>query len=277
MSTRRLTAWALAVVAIVLAVQLLTRARAPSSGPPVDPPSRLAVGVPADATQNSPPAAQNGRAARVPEPAAAADAAATPPAGAEVPPAAADSSRRFVFDCGNGVTFAVRIVPGEATLFSPQALGAEVIRLPQAAAASGARYAANGVSYWNKGGLATFEIRERTFADCTSNPGAAQTAEARRRGATFRAHGNNPAWLLEITSDNIELAVERDTRRLEFPYRAPAVAGTRTTYRSFVGTQELVVVIDALRCNDTTTGEQFESAVTVTFEGAALYGCGWAP
>jgi uncharacterized membrane protein len=272
-----LTVWALAVVAIVLAVQLITRARAPSSGPPVDPPSPLAVGVPAGAAQDSPPAAQNGRAARVPEPAAPADAVATPPANADSPPAAADGSRRFMFDCGNGVTFAVRIVPGEATLFSPQALGAEVIRLPQAAAASGARYAANGVSYWNKGGLATFEIRERTFADCTSNPGAAQTAEARRRGATFRAHGNNPAWLLEITSDNIELALERDTRRLEFPYRAPAVAGTRTTYRSFVGTEALVVVIDALRCNDTLSGEQFESTVTVMFEGATLYGCGRAP
>ena len=91
-------------------------------------------------------------------------------------PAAPDGSRRFMFDCGNGVTFAVRVVPGEATLFSPQALGAEVIRLPQVAAVSGAHYAAGGVSYWNKGGLATFEIRERTFADCTSNPGAAHIA-----------------------------------------------------------------------------------------------------
>lgn len=276
MSTRRLTAWALAVVAIVLAVQLLTRARAPSEEPPVDSPPRLAVEGPADVTQDAPPVARTAPAVRAPEPPAA-DAVATPPADAEVPPAAADGSRRFMFDCGNGVTFAVRIVPGEATLFSPQALGAEVIRLPQAAAASGARYAANGVSYWNKGGLATFEIRERTFADCTSNPGAAQTAEARRRGATFRAHGNNPAWLLEITSDNIELALERDTRRLEFPYRAPAVAGRRTTYRSFVGTEALVVVIDALRCNDTLSGEQFESTVTVMFEGATLYGCGRAP
>ena len=56
-------------------------------------------------------------------------------------PAAPDGSRRFMFDCGNGVTFAVRTVPGEATLFSPQVLGGEVIRLPQVAAASGARYA----------------------------------------------------------------------------------------------------------------------------------------
>lgn len=266
------------MVAVVLAVQLLTRARVPSEEPPVDSPSRLARAVPADETQDLPAPRAEIAAERAPEPAAAVDVVDSPPAGAvDAPRATADGVRRFMFDCGNGVTFAVRVVPGEATLFSPQALGAEVIRLPQVAAASGARYAASGVSYWNKGGLATFEIRERTFADCTSNPGAAQTAEARRRGATFRAHGNAPGWLLEITSDGIELAMERDTRRLQFPYRAPAVAGTRTTYRSFVGTQELVVAIDALPCNDTLSGEQFESTATVTFEGTTLYGCGRAP
>ena len=175
------------------------------------------------------------------------------------------------------MTFAVRTVPGEATLFSPQVLGGEVIRLPQVAAASGARYAEGGVSYSSRGGLATFEIRERTFADCTSNPGAAQTAEARRRGATFRAHGNQPNWILEISQDGIELAMELGARRVEFPYRAPIVTGTRTTYRSFVGTQALVVVIDAIRCNDSVSGEQLESTATVTFEGTTLFGCGRAP
>jgi len=182
-----------------------------------------------------------------------------------------------MFDCGNGVTFAVRTVPGEATLFSRQALGAEVIRLPQVAATTGVRYADGSVSYTSRGGLATFEIRERTFADCTSNPGAAETAEARRRGATFRAYGHQPNWLLEISRDSIELATELGARRVEFPYRAPTVAGTRTTYRSFVGTQELVVVIDAIRCNDSVSGEQLESTATVIFEGTTLFGCGRAP
>ena len=281
MRTKRLTVWTLAVVAVVLAVQLLTRTRAPREAAHVDSPPRPPVVAPADETlvaqaRAPPPRAQAPSAQREPEPAIV-DPIGAPRAAPDAPPAAGDGSRRFMFDCGNGVTFGVRVVPGEATLFSPQALGAEVIRLPQVAAASGAHYAGGGVSYWSKGGLATFEIRERTFADCTSNPGAAQTAEARRRGATFRAHGNAPAWLLEITSDSIELALERDTRRLEFPYRAPIVAGTSTTYRSFVGTQELVVVIDALPCNDTRSGERFESTVTVTFESGTLYGCGRAP
>jgi uncharacterized membrane protein/membrane-bound inhibitor of C-type lysozyme len=277
MSTKRLTVGALALAAIVLAVQFLTPARAPREESHDDSPPRLALAVPADETQvpQATPPARVARTERAREPAAA-DVRA-PPAAADAPPAAADGSRRFIFDCGNGVTFAVRTVPGEATLFSPKALGAEVVTLPQVAAASGARYAEGGVSYSSKNGLATFEIRERTFAACTSNPGAAQTAEARRRGATFRAHGNAPNWLLEVSLESIQLATEAGASPTEFPYRAPTVAGTQTTYRSFVGTQELVVVIDAIPCNDTVSGERFESTATVTFEGTMLYGCGRAP
>ncbi len=42
------------------------------------------------------------------------------------------------------------------------------------------------------------------------------------------------------------------------------VAGARTTYRSFAGTQELVVAIDRMPCNDTMSGELFDNTVAVT-------------
>jgi putative lipoprotein len=190
---------------------------------------------------------------------------------------AADGSRRFMFDCGNGVFFAVRTVSGEATLFSPQALGNEVITLPQSEAASGARYAAGDVVFSSKGGLATFEIRERTFADCTSNPGGATTAEARRRGVTFRALGNEPPWVLEISPQALTVTTEYGAKRTEFPHREPTIAATRTTYRSFLGLQELVVTIDPMPCNDTMSGEPFDNTVALTYEGTTLYGCGRTP
>ena len=52
------------------------------------------------------------------------------------------------------------------------------------------------------------------------------------------------------------------------------VAGARTTYRSFAGTQELVVAIDRMPCNDTMSGELFDNTVAVTLESTTLYGCG---
>lgn len=284
---KRVAAMSAAAVVVVLAVQVLTHERAPSEQPALDSPPRLAL--PADETRasQSSPAPASAPVERALDPAAATEIVDTPLPAADAPLAIADapladpafgdgSWRRFIFDCGNGVIFAVRVVQGEAALISPQALGAEIIWLPQVDA-SGARYAENGVSFSRQGGLATFEIRERTFADCTSNPGAAETAEARRRRATFFAHGNGPTWLLAISPDSIDLAKDVGTGRAQFPYRAPTVASTRTTYRSFVGTQELLVFIDAIPCHDTLSGERFEATVTVTVEGMTLYGCGRAP
>ena len=128
--------------------------------------------------------------------------------------------------------------------------------------------------FWSHGGVATFEIRGQSFVDCTSNPGAARSAEARRREVTFRAFGNEPSWVLEISPQQLTLTTELGQRRTEFPYRDPARAGARTTYRSFAGTQELVVAIDRMRCNDTMSGELFDYTVAVTFESTTLYGCG---
>ena len=281
MNIERITAWSVAAIALVLAMQLLLRSEPPTPAvvsPEIEQPAR------GSSPERAPPRSAETELAAARGSAATADEPREPIVLADVSPRPADDgSRRFVFDCGDGVTFAVRTVPGEATLFSPQALGAEVITVPEVAAvagsdaASGTRYADGEVSYSSKGGLATFEIRDRTFADCTSNPGAAQTAEARRRGATFRARGNEPSWLLDISRDRIELATDLGTRRVDFPYREPTVVGTRTTYRTFVGTQELVVVIERTQCNDTMSGEPFEASVTVTFENDTLYGCGQTP
>jgi len=199
-----------------------------------------------------------------------------PNVASDEPPLAAapDGARRFMFDCGNGVIFAVRTVPGEATVFSPQILGADSLTLPQTEVASGARYAAGASVFWSRGGVATFEIRGQSFVDCTSNPGAARSAESRSRGATFRALGNEPSWVLEISPQQLTLTTELGTRRTEFPHRDPMVAGARTIYRSFAGTQELVVAIDRVPCNDTMSGELFDNTVAVTLESTTLYGCG---
>lgn len=167
---KRVTVFVVVAVAVVLAVQVLLR-----EGPPrslVVPPS---MKLPAldDIRERERPQAAPAAAERREDVSAAA------PATPDDPPAAADGSRRVIYDCGNGVLFAVRAVPGEVTVVSPQALGGEVITLPQVDAASGARYAVGGVSYWNERGLATFELRERTFADCTSSPSTEYRATTR--------------------------------------------------------------------------------------------------
>jgi putative lipoprotein len=266
-----------AVVAVIVAAAMLVRRTDPVGTPVV-------VGVLEQAPLPLPTGPRAGleelqRQVRLPQEPAGEQQVAEPAATASeetAPAAATDGSRRFVFDCGSGITFAVRTVPGEASVRSAQILGADVVTLPQAEASAGARYTDGASLYWSRGGLATFEIRGRSFADCTSSPGAAPSAEARGRGTTFRALGNEPSWILEISPQQLTVITELGERRTEFPYRDPAVAGARTTYRSFVGTQELVVAIDRVPCSDTMSGELFDNTVTVTFEGATLYGCGRA-
>ena len=275
---KRLTVWGAALAVIVVAVQLVMRVG------PGDAPDVVAVLEQAPLPLPTGPREtlkELQRQIRLPqEPPGDEGAPKPPPAVAPGEPelaAAPDGSRRFMFDCGNGVIFGVRTVPGEATVFSPQILGADSLTLPQTEVASGARYAAGDSVFWSKGGVATFEVRGRSFVDCTSNPGAARSAEALRRGATFRALGHSPSWVLEIAPQQLTLTTELGQRRTEFPYREPMTVGARTTYRSFAGTQELVVFIDRSPCNDTLSGELFDNTVAVTFEGATLYGCGLVP
>ena len=271
---KRISLWGLIIVAIVLAAQLFWRGRPQPSEDVSQPPREqlLAVDPPAEPPPNAEP---------VDGPAALEDVASTQPSlpsaletfAAEGP----DGSRRFLFDCGAGGVFAARVLGEEATVFSPSVLGTDVLTLTQTEAASGVRYAAGDAVFWNKGSVATFEVRGRTSSDCVSEPGLVAEGEARRRGATFRALGNEPSWVLEITPQLFELRTELGTRRSDFPYRAPTVAGARTTYRSFASTGELVVVIDRVPCNDTMSGELFAYTVVVTFEGATMYGCGRNP
>lgn len=267
--TKRIALLAAAIAVLVLLVQVFLRATpAPVEPAPRAelPPRSLATELPVTApvdVRGSPARA----ASAVPEPV---------DVEASAPPAP-DGSRRFAFFCADGNWFAVRVLDGEASVFSPSALGADMLTLTRTDTAVGARYASQDAVYWNKGDAATFELRGRVYADCAADAGRAREAEARSRGAIFRAIGNEPPWVLEISPLTLTLTSEGGRRSSEFPRREPTVVGPRTTYRSFVGTSELVVVLDRAPCNDSLSGELFDATVAVTFEGATSYGCGRAP
>ena len=267
---KRISLWGAGLLVIVLAAQFLLRDRSPPESaprteppretfPPVDPPQAPTPGPP-----SAEPAPPEAVARNVPARSEAQSPAATAP----------DGPRRFMYNCGDGQWFGARVGDRRATVFSLDDLDPRALTLPQTEAASGSRYAAGDAVFWTSGDVATFEIRGQFYADCVADSSWSAEAEARRRGVTFRARGNEPSWLLEITPQLLVLAA---TRRAEFAYRAPTIAGARSTYRTFAGTQELVVVIDRIACNDSMGGELFDNTVAVTFEGTTVYGCGRVP
>jgi putative lipoprotein len=192
---------------------------------------------------------------------------------AEQAETAPELGRTFVFDCDGDVSFTARFGPGEMALWAPESLGATYQVLSIARSGSGARYEDGDTVFWNEGDLATIEIAGQRFVDCRSNPRKAPWADAKRRGATFRALGNEPAWYVEIFPERFAIVTELGTKRTELVHAGAAVEGSRTTYRASAG-GDAIVVIDRRTCADTMSGEGFDAAATVTFENRTLRGCG---
>ena len=186
--------------------------------------------------------------------------------------AAPEVGRTFVFECAGDLSFIVRTGPGEVAVWAPSSLGGRYAVLSQSRTASGARYEEGDFVFWNKGDLATFELAGQTYEDCASNPRQVPWADAARRGAIFRALGNEPSWNLEVHRDRLVLVTDLGTETAEFPYSDPIVEGARTTYRSAGG--ELVAVVERQACVDTMSGEGFEASATLTLTGGTLRGCG---
>ena len=183
-------------------------------------------------------------------------------------------ARTLVYDCDGDVSFTVRAGPGEVALWAPEELGGTYQVLSLARSGSGARYVEGDTVFWNTGNLATIEIAGQRFVDCRSNPSKALWADAKRRGATFRALGNEPAWYIEIFADRLVFGTQPGTKRMELKYTEPIIEGTRRTYRASGDGYEGTVVIDRRGCVDTMSGEGFEAAATVSFENITLRGCG---
>jgi putative lipoprotein len=188
--------------------------------------------------------------------------------------AAPEVGRTFVFDCDGDVSFTMRTGPGEIALWAPASLGGTYQVLSLTPAASGARYQEDDTVFWSRGDLATIEISGGRYVDCRSNPSKVPWADAARRGATFRALGNEPSWYVEIFPERLAIVTELGANRVELPHGGPVADSARTTYRAAAEGREATVVVERRACADTMSGEAFEAAATVRLEDRTLTGCG---
>jgi uncharacterized membrane protein len=99
---------------------------------------------------------------------------------------------------------------------------------------------------------------------------------AKLRGVAFRAIGQEPGWLLEITNgEEILLVTDYGKNKNAFSYVEPQEdkAARKTV---FPVDDSISVLIEGKPCSDTMSGESFEATVTVTQGEKALRGCGRA-
>lgn len=196
-------------------------------------------------------------------------------AGRGLAAATGERAQTLVYECPDGAELVVRVQGERAWVLAP----AGTVELAQVRAASGAKYESADALYWSKGEEALLTVRGETHRDCRNNRRRAVWEDARLRGVDFRAVGNEPGWLVEVSGGgNIRYVGDYGETTLELEARAPMEnkGGRRMRYTADDGSHRMMVLIEGERCTDTMSGEVFPDRVTVILDGRTLRGCGRA-
>jgi len=101
--------------------------------------------------------------------------------------------------------------------------------------------------------------------------------KAKLRGVAFRAIGQEPGWLLEITNgEEILLVTDYGSTHTSLPYVEPVVYQDERRTQYVVDAYDTIVEIRGEPCTDIMSGESFEVSVTLFLEEKELHGCGRA-
>jgi len=101
--------------------------------------------------------------------------------------------------------------------------------------------------------------------------------KAKLRGVAFRAIGQEPGWLLEIT-DGVEILLVTDygETRTSLPYVEPLVYQEERRTQFVLDAANTIVEIRRVPCQDLMSGEEFEVTVSIKQTDRELHGCGRA-
>ena len=101
--------------------------------------------------------------------------------------------------------------------------------------------------------------------------------KAKLRGVAFRAIGQEPGWLLEITNgEEILLVTDYGQSRNSYPYVEPVVYQEERRTQFVLESYGVTVEIRGERCTDVMSGEEFEVSVSIIMTDRRLEGCGRA-
>jgi putative lipoprotein len=182
-----------------------------------------------------------------------------------------------VWKCADGTAIQTR------NLTSPPAVtlrvGAETRSLPQVRAASGVRYEDATMLFWTKGDSAAIQRKPGNATECRENRALSLLEDARVRGITFRAVGNEPGWLLEIGPENRVMFEDGyGSMRVVFQSLTPRnnTQPGVTIYENTSSAYRMKITLRQQICADTMSDETFTHTVDIEVEGAKRRGCGRA-
>jgi putative lipoprotein len=207
--------------------------------------------------------------------------AAAGPDGTEVPVAGREEGSETaprgghaaVFECPGGSRFLVRYEGGLAWLENP---AGHTVRLERQPSASGAKFAADGLTVWSKGEEAMIEAGGERHMGCRRNRAASAWEQARLDGVRFRALGNEPGWILEIDEDSgIDLVTDYGQTRLRFDRLSRSGSAAEGTIRYEArGDDQVIVVLTFVTCHDDMSGQSYPIRAELRLGGRTYRGCG---
>ncbi len=198
--------------------------------------------------------------------------AACAPVGDRAPEVAAEPST-VVYQCDGMQVMAAFNGPA-ATLWLPD--GTHL--LTATPAASGVRYEGDGLLFWTKGQTSALLDRPgEVSVVCEPGPPPSWRGVV-EAGATFRAIGQEPGWLLDLYPDGrLHLRADYGTLQVYAPVPEPRVEGDTMTYETRTDSNApLRVEIIDQPCRDGMSGHPFPKTVRVTLDGTSWQGCGMA-
>jgi heat shock protein HslJ len=94
---------------------------------------------------------------------------------------------------------------------------------------------------------------------------------------SYRARGNEPSWLLELSAERMALVTDFGAKRTVAPRPAAQRTATYTRYAARAGAADLTATIFERICRDSMTGMPYPDAVEVVFGDRKFAGCGGEP
>ena len=184
-------------------------------------------------------------------------------------------AQTYVFTCEDDFRFTARTQNGTAWLF----LRRETLQLPAAVSTTGEKYQDGENTFWIKGDEATLSSQKRTHKGCKNNRRKAIWEHAKLSGVDFRAVGNEPGWVLEI-SNKTDIQFLADYGQSRYSFTGTEVSSATqmltTIYEGKNEADRVEVTITGTRCGDSMSGEKFPVTVSVRLNEKVYRGCGRA-
>jgi len=179
-------------------------------------------------------------------------------------------SEVFVYDCSDNYHFVAEVTNKSAWLFLPS----ETLQAKKVEGSNPIVYTKGAISYSLQGYKASIVLKNRNFT-CQNDGIAATFEKAKLSGVAFRAIGNEPGWILEVTSDTeVVLITNLGESTTAFEVVEKFSDGYSMEYKMKSTHNTLFVRIESRVCKDTMVDREYESTVYINFDGVNMQGCG---